>query len=126
MGIRETGTQIRDCLKNNSQAIGCRENLIRFGKGIPTEAPFVEIYPRPVPGSDLPRHQICEFYILAGIAGGEESVFDALEMAERCMVALINSRQFDFKSIQYGYDQEYDDISVAYVVLECQYSIDSL
>ena len=130
MTLRETGLLIRESLRARHVLLGCTEECIEFGKpSIPSEAPFVWIYPQPISQNNIIT-DLCqsEFLIYCGVIATEtgEAMFDALEFAEKCLLAILDDDPATFQSANYAFDMTYGDIAVAYVSLTCDYSIGEL
>lgn len=128
MTLRQIGIRIRDILRENSQDLECPVERIDFGKsGFPSEAPFIWIYPEVIPDNVLRVSAInqAKFTIFCGVSTSEpgQTMFDAIEFAEKCMLKIFDDEPFMFHNSNYGYYSAYSDYAVGYVELTGEYTL---
>ncbi len=134
MSLRELISAFLEVLRNSATTIGVPATNINYGSfGImPAEAPFVWVYAEPIPQpfgysgiEDLRRAKITAF---CGASSDDQfnSQMLALEIAEKSLVALLAEYPALLENAQYGYDQTYADIAVAYIEFEVSYIINGV
>ncbi len=133
MTLRQTANSILETLRN-STIIGVEPQSIQFGRHgeMPALSPFIWIYceplPKPFGRSNIEKIRRAKFTIFAGAASSDQfdSQMMALEIAENCIIALLDNYQILVENITYSYDQTYADLSVAFVEFEVDYEIEGL
>ena len=134
MTLKETISAILNLLHNAADSLGTPASNINYGcfGRMPTETPFIWIYAEPIPKpfgysgiEDLRRAKITAF---CGASSDDQfnSQMLALEIAEKSLVALLAEYPALLENAQYGYDQTYADIAVAYIEFEVSYIINGV
>lgn len=131
MTLRELISVILEVLRNSATTIGVPATNINYGSfGImPAEAPFIWVYAEPVPQpiaySGIEDLRRVKFTAFCGASSENQlsSQLLALEYAEKSLISLLTEFPTLIEKAQYGYDQTYADMAVAYLEFESVYLI---